>query len=126
MVWFDQDSRMSKAIYVLFDDGSFARFDDTWEEGQPVSHNQNPPPGLYEPIRGFGKIWFEGTGARVRERLGWATDQEQGGAGARQRFANGSMYWIEPSDQILVLYEFTPYAGPIARWQLFNDTFNTP
>jgi hypothetical protein len=126
MVWLNQDTRGGKAIYVLFDDGTFARFDDTWDESQPATHNQNPPAGRYEPVRGFGKVWFEGTGARVRERLGWATDLEKGGAGARQRFNNGSMYWMEPSNQILALYEFTPYGGPTARWQLFNDSFNTP
>ena len=94
---------------MLFDDGTFARFDDTWVEGQPAGHNQTPPPGLFEPVRGFGKVWFEGTGARVRERLGWATDQEAGGAGARQTLHRGSMYWVGASNQILVLYQYTPY-----------------
>ena len=64
--------------------------------------------------------------ARVRDRLGWATDQEVGGPGARQAFGNGSMYWIGASNQILVLYEYSPFTGLISRWQLFNDTFNQP
>ena len=126
MVWLNPDSRGSKSIYVLFDDGTFARFDDTWTEDQPAGHNQTPPPGLFEPVRGFGKVWFEGTGARVRDRLGWATDQEVGGQGARQRYNNGSMYWVGASNQILVLYEYSPFIGAFARWQLFNDTFNQP
>jgi hypothetical protein len=35
-----------------------------------------PPPGLYQPIRGFGKLWR--THPEVRDRLGWATAPEQG------------------------------------------------
>jgi hypothetical protein len=126
MIYLSNDNQDKKAILVLFNDGTFARFDDTWDESQPATHNQTPPAGLFEPVRGFGKVWFEATGARVRERLGWATDKEVGGAGARQRFFKGQMYWIGASNQILALYEFTPNGGQIFRWQLFNDTFNTP
>ena len=42
---------------------------------------RQPPKGLVEPVRGFGKVWREGTGARVRERLGWATATEKGATG---------------------------------------------
>ncbi len=126
MIYVNPDPLGAKKIFVLFDDGTFASFDDTWAEGQPAGHNQTPPAGRFEPVRGFGKVWFEGTGARVRERLGWATDQETGGAGARQSYARGTMYWVGASNQILVLYQFTATGQQVSRWQLFNDTFNTP
>ena len=42
---------------------------------------EEPPPGLYEPVSGFGMVWrgeIEGVRADVRERLGWATALEAG------------------------------------------------
>ena len=43
---------------------------------------QDPPPGLYEPVSGFGLVWrgeveWPEVG-NVRERLGWATEPEFG------------------------------------------------
>jgi hypothetical protein len=40
---------------------------------------ETPPPGLYEPMSGFGMIWrgeVEGVRPEVRELLGWATAPE--------------------------------------------------
>jgi hypothetical protein len=65
----------SGAIIVLFDDGTLQRFQDTYAEGE-TEPEMNPPAGLFAPKRGLGKVWREGTGARVRERLGWATSPE--------------------------------------------------
>jgi hypothetical protein len=42
---------------------------------------EDPPPGLYEPVSGFGMVWrgeIEGVRSDVRERLGWATEPEFG------------------------------------------------
>lgn len=42
---------------------------------------EDPPPGLYEPMSGFGLVWrgeVEGVDPAVRERLGWATAPEFG------------------------------------------------
>lgn len=42
---------------------------------------EDPPPGLYEPVSGFGMVWrgeIEWVRADVRERLGWATAPEAG------------------------------------------------
>lgn len=40
-----------------------------------------PPPGLYQPVRGFGVAWRDeqipaGYGELVQERLGWAINPE--------------------------------------------------
>jgi hypothetical protein len=48
---------------------------------------QNPPPGLYEPVSGFGLVWrgeVEGIDPKVRERIGWATEPEFGFTTATQ------------------------------------------
>lgn len=48
---------------------------DLWREGDPESDPAlTPPEGLYQPVRGFGKIWREGF--ELQERLGWATSPE--------------------------------------------------
>jgi hypothetical protein len=64
-----------KTIYVLFEDGTLQGFPDNFVDGSPEPNIQAPQ-GLYTPVHGFGKVWREGTGARVRERLGWATAPE--------------------------------------------------
>jgi hypothetical protein len=83
MVWVGTEDR----IYVLFDDDQHPRwsaYSDEWDEGEPtVDPDVEPPPGLQQPVRGFGLVWREGPS--VRERLGWAVDQERGYETAVQR-----------------------------------------
>ncbi len=135
MLWVNRTTyTQERLIYVFFDDGTFQQFDDTWREGDPLSDGLTPPPGLYEPVRGFGKVWREGTGARVRERLGWATAVEKGGQGAYQRFQQGEMYWSGAVNKIWVLYGTvsdyqypapTPVAGGTPyHYDVFYDAFN--
>ncbi len=131
MLWISRTTfTQERIIYAFFDDGTFQQFDDTWREGQPPNAGLTPPAGLYEPQRGFGKVWREGTGARVRERLGWATAAEKGAAGAYQRFQSGEMYWTGTANKIFVLYGTvadprfpnpTP-TGPF-RYDVFDDAF---
>jgi hypothetical protein len=74
MVWIGAQD----LIYVIFNDGSSPRwsaYPDQWDEGEPESDpTLTPPPGRYQPVRGFGLLWREE--APVRNRLGWATDTE--------------------------------------------------
>ena len=74
-------------IYVLFDDGAqpaFRVFLDEWDESKPESDPSIAPPvGFYQPARGFGLVWQEKAG--VRDRLGWAVDEETGYPTAIQR-----------------------------------------
>jgi len=52
-------------------------FVDAWRESEPDSDpNIVPPQGKYQPIRGFGKVWRNHS--EVRQRLGWALEQEKG------------------------------------------------
>jgi hypothetical protein len=134
MLWISRTTYVQeRLIYVFFNDGTFQQFEDTWREGDPASGGLTAPTGLYEPMRGFGKVWREGTGARVRERLGWATAVEKGGDGAYQRFQTGEMYWSSTIDKIWVLYGTvnetqspapTPTTGaqPL-KYELYDNTY---
>ena len=87
MLWVESEDR----IYVLYDDDQipdWQAFTDEWEPGDPEEDpGLDPPPGLYEPVRGFGLVWREQP--NVRERLGWGTAPEQGYTTAIQR----SSHW---------------------------------
>jgi hypothetical protein len=63
----------TREIYVLFMDGSYKTFVDTWAEGETLPV-ETPPAGRVQPVRGFGKIWS--TQSDVRSRLGWAMQPE--------------------------------------------------
>jgi hypothetical protein len=81
MIWVREleiDSEtQTNLIFVFYDSGFYERYDDTWVEGQTERDpTLKPPNGLQQPIRGFGKLWRETP--KVREGLGWATDQEYG------------------------------------------------
>jgi hypothetical protein len=81
MIWLEEvqgaDYVLQRFILVLYDDGTYAYFEDAWVEGMPESDPAIvPPAGLLQPIRGFGKVWRENTS--VRDGLGWATAGEQG------------------------------------------------
>lgn len=102
-----------RGVYVLYADGRAPRWDfrtDNFVEGQPESDpNLVPPGGLYQPVRGFGLIWRDENqvlGSRVRDRLGWATDQEFEIPGAFQcdstpRYPN--CYLAGPESQVILL-----------------------
>ncbi len=81
MVWLKEivgsSSTLANQIVVLYDDGEWAQFDDTWQEGEPeVDTSITAPAGLQQPKRGFGKLWR--TNVDVRNKLGWAKVEEQG------------------------------------------------
>jgi hypothetical protein len=75
MLWEAAERR----IYVLYDSGS-PRWDvvtDTWQEGEEICQIEPVPAGRVHPVRGFGKAWCNQPG--LRDRLGWALDEEVGG-----------------------------------------------
>jgi hypothetical protein len=106
MLWVGAEDR----IYTLYDPDPYtARWDafsDDWQEGDPVDDPTIiPPPGFYQPQRGFGLVWREQF--LVRERLGWAVALEQGYETATQstsyaryneiylRAADGNVWWLK-------------------------------
>jgi hypothetical protein len=108
MVW-RSDTR---EIYVLYADGSYETFEDTWHEGDPVDIPGTPPPGLHAPVRGFGNLYAHQP--RVREGLGWATAPEAGYnmevetiRGGSGRYPAISTYFTLPDSRVVNLYPFT-------------------
>jgi len=88
-------------IFVLYQEGTFATFHDTWREGQPESCQALPPKGLRKPIRGFGLVWCKEPG--VRDKLGWATEETKNVSGLYQTFAQGALLVIS-QERSLVLF----------------------
>jgi len=81
MLWTQYQDR----IFVLYSDGKSPQWDaltNLWFEGQPEDDpSLTPPPGLYQPRRGFGVAWRTGyvsPNEVVRDRLGWAIEPEFG------------------------------------------------
>ncbi|MCI0711349.1 MAG: hypothetical protein L0154_14440 [Chloroflexi bacterium] len=66
----------TQQIYAVYNGGSYEIFPDTFTEGEDLGIEEEPPDGLFAPIRGFGKVWADNPG--VRETLGWATAPELG------------------------------------------------
>jgi YVTN family beta-propeller protein len=83
----------SREIYVLHDDHTWRAFADTWQEGQPQDDpNLIAPPGLFQPKRGFGKVWREELGGPASQ-IGWAREEELGFTGVVQAFDAGTTLW---------------------------------
>lgn len=83
MIWlrelrYSPDHVIENAIVAIYDDGRWEKFDDPWQSGEPESDPAIvPPAGLYQPQRGFGKLWRD-ENYNLRERLGWGLTEEQG------------------------------------------------
>lgn len=70
--------------------GSWSRHSDTWREGMPeFDPDLTPPDGLYQPMRGFGKLWRENE--TVQNALGWALEPEHGRVANYQYFSGGQV-----------------------------------
>lgn len=94
-------------IYALYNNGTYQRFNDTWREGvDPVSSGAQPPPGLVEPVRGFGKVWRENGG--VRDGLGWGTAGEAGGSAQVLAFERGEMINVSQAGQTYIFIAGAP------------------
>jgi len=86
-------------VWIQETDEFYVFYDEPDEQGFQVAHRtvglqlkpgasednrlgEAPPPGLYEPVSGFGLVWRGEVewpyGGDVRERLGWATAPEFG------------------------------------------------
>lgn len=104
MIWLEN----SNTILVLYNDGQFAQFDDTWQPGDPESDPAIVPPAeRYQPQRGFGEIWRDQPS--VRERLGWALAPEQGFSTMIQQehhegSSSGSPVYLRTADGQIVWY----------------------
>jgi|FLYN01.1.fsa_nt_gi hypothetical protein len=107
-------------IYALFNNGRFQRFDDTYNpNADPFSGGETPPPGLREPVRGFGKVWRQYP--NVRADLGWGLTDEAGGSATMQRFERGLMLYLPQRGEILALVEDP--GGLTGTWRSFVGSY---
>jgi hypothetical protein len=97
--------------------GVWHEYPDTWQDGDPMpSPTVTPPPGLYAPVRGFGKLWYGDESIRLA--LGWATTPETATTGAWQDFQRGHALWT--TDRVIrFMYED-------GLWERFADTYVAP
>lgn len=108
---------VENAIFVLYADGNGWQFQDTWTPDEPESDPSIvPPPGFYQPIRGFGKVWRENP--EVREKLGWALAPEQGFEGTWQPQIHESLLgyeYMRTLDNRIIRYIGSRWSS--GRWQ---------
>lgn len=108
MVWVQGPNNSMGTLWVIYVDQQYGTlvwqiYADTWKEGEPLSGGETPPPGRYEPTRGFGKLWREMPG--VRDVLGWATAPETPDRGHQQQFRSGAwLLYRRASDRVYLLY----------------------
>ena len=92
MYWVNLRGGESIIIVVFYEENnnlSYQIFEDTWREGDPESADLTPPDGLFEPRRGFGKVWREQP--EVQDKIGWALENEQTVNINYQVFEGGSL-----------------------------------
>lgn len=119
-----------KKIYVFFGNpntdmiGTWAEYDDTWVEGEPLptpvfgtEAAGTPPQGKYVPVRGFGKLWL--SNPELQDKLGWALETEQPVTGAFQTFEHGYGLWT--NNKIIRLMFKTS-----GLWERYTDNYSTP
>jgi hypothetical protein len=95
MFW-SKDGRLYLAT-IGHESGSWQIFTEDsspWKEGMPqASCDVQVPPGLVQPIRGFGGLWCAHQG--LREQIGWGLDVEKGfeaGTDLIQGFEGGLIF----------------------------------
>jgi hypothetical protein len=111
-------------IYTMTTDGRFRRFDDTWLQGiDPDSGGEAVPPGLLEPIRGFGKVWR--LNPDVRAALGYAVIPEQGDTATVLDFSRGRALYIPARAATFLLLDDALGGGipSSGTWRSFSGGF---
>jgi photosystem II stability/assembly factor-like uncharacterized protein len=110
MVWIGSGSGLGdweKVVVVLngagtSGGGTWQRFSDAWQEGQPEADPALvPPEGLVQPVRGFGVAWREQLGG-PQASIGWATAPEEGVPGTIQPYQGGTVLRLGDEQLLLV------------------------
>ncbi len=123
VLWLENDSLYyGDPVYVFFNDGTYQR-----GAADPTKVGTTPS-GFYPVGDKFSKVYWEGTGARVKERLGFAISQSQNSDGAFQQFRNGRMFWPGTIDQIFVIYDYWTRDEHnnrirVRTWESYEDKF---
>jgi len=73
-------------IYIIYNDGEWVTYPDTWDASQPsFDPDMSVPADRYQPVDGIGKVWREVPD--VRNRLGWAYEQQSAFQGRFQTYS---------------------------------------
>ena len=104
---------------------------DAWRWDQvsfPQGHGLTPPAGHYEPIHGFGFVWFDKLGGPASQ-IGWATDEEKGFCALVQPFEDGLIFrssTVQYCQDELFNYATQPSFAPLffvlsddGKWQRY-------
>lgn len=89
MFWIQPRQQMWVLIVTAEGRGDWLVFEDTFVEGEAEFDPSLIPPSdeLYQPERGFGKLWRENT--EIQEALGWAITPEEFGYISRYEYHPG-------------------------------------
>jgi hypothetical protein len=100
MLW-RADTGQILALYQPSAMGTVEFFKDSWQ-GETITYSETPPDGLYQPVRGFGKVWVDNP--HIREAFGWAVSLEQGYVMQYQRssdFKYSRLYMTWPDGTVI-------------------------
>ncbi|MFN8529542.1 MAG: LysM domain-containing protein [Anaerolineae bacterium] len=79
-------------IYVLYNNGFWEAYPDTWDSSQPASDETiTPPRDRTQPVEAFGSVWRENP--TVRAALGWAYAPAASFSGRVQFPTDRTDYW---------------------------------
>ncbi len=99
-------------ISALRPDGTYARYDDTYQPGIDRASGGPPAPeGLVQPVESLGKVWRLVPG--LIEELGFGLEPERRFEGEMQLFELGEMVYLPPFEAVIVLRRGVPN-----RWAL--------
>lgn len=95
-----------KRIYILFNDKTWAVFDDTWNAALPEDScpSISVAAGLAKPKRGFGKVWCEQSSVRAKIGAGTVPESSALYPALTQRFERGQMFAGAQAEQVFMLF----------------------
>jgi len=85
-------SDLRATIYVIYNDGTWESYPDTWQTGDlTYDPSITPPVDRFQPAHSIGKVWREFPS--VQQRLGWAYEPQQDFTGRTQEPAVDPSTW---------------------------------
>jgi hypothetical protein len=96
MYWVNLRGGRSLVFVLIYGSNGSVRhrmFEDTWRDGDIINSGLTPPAGLYEPNRGFGKVWRENPD--LRAQIGWALENERATTMSYQVFERGRVLRVQ-------------------------------
>jgi cytoskeletal protein RodZ len=93
----------TRQIYVLLDNGTWSVYRDTWDSSEKPGGYYSPPPNLFEPQMGLGKVWREQLGG-PKSKIGWANKPQTSPRLQIQNFERGFALITGESKGIIILF----------------------